>query len=66
MKVNTLEIEWTDTGCVAKATGFKGVMLTCPRCQELLPRDTEHCCGDKKINPIKTKNNLPAKGRAPA
>lgn len=53
MRMNSLEIEWTDTGCVAKATGFKGVMLTCPRCQELLPRDTEHRCGDRLAPPVK-------------
>ena len=47
MKINSLEMEWTDTGCNAKASGFSGVMLTCPRCQELLPRDTEHRCGDQ-------------------
>jgi len=47
MKINSLEMEWTDTGCKAKASGFSGVMLTYPRCQELLPRDTEHRCGDQ-------------------
>ena len=45
MKINILEMEWTDEGCVAKASGFAGVLLTCPRCQELLPRDEEHRCG---------------------
>lgn len=53
LKKNTLEIEWTDKGCVALATGFAGVMLTCPRCQELLPRDTEHRCGDRIAPPVK-------------
>lgn len=53
MKMNTLEMEWTDTGCVAKASGFAGVVLTCPRCQELLPRDIEHRCGDKAALPDK-------------
>lgn len=42
-----LEMEWTDAGCKAKASGFSGAMLTCPRCQELLPRDIEHRCGDQ-------------------
>lgn len=54
MKINTLEMESTDTGCVAKASGFDGVMLTCPRCQALLPRDHEHRCGTavaKKVTP---------------
>lgn len=46
MTINALEMEWTDTGCTAKAFGFAGVLLTCPRCQELLPRDVEHRCGD--------------------
>ena len=45
MKINALEMTWTDEGCVAKATGFSGVLLTCPRCQQALPRDTEHRCG---------------------
>ena len=53
MRMNSLEIEWTNTGCVAKATGFQGVLLTCPRCQEQLPRDTEHRCGDQIAPPVK-------------
>jgi hypothetical protein len=44
-RCNTLTMEWTDDGCVATASGFEGVLLTCPRCQELLPRDVEHRCG---------------------
>jgi hypothetical protein len=51
MRINKLEMEWTDTGCVAVASGFSGVLLTCPRCQELLPRDKEHRCGDAAITP---------------
>jgi hypothetical protein len=47
MKMNVLEMEWTDEGCVAYAEGFDGVILTCPRCQEPLPRDIKHRCGDK-------------------
>ena len=46
MKISTLEMEWTDEGCTAKATGFSGVLLTCPRCGEQLPRDVEHKCGN--------------------
>ena len=54
ISINKLEMEWTDTGCVAKADGFKGVMLTCPRCQALLPKDgTEHRCGDRLAPPAK-------------
>lgn len=53
LKINTLEMEWTDTGCVARASGFSGVMLTCPRCQALLPRDEEHRCGDMLPAPPK-------------
>ena len=53
MRINKLEMEWTDDGCVAKAEGFSGVMLTCPRCQELLPRDEEHRCGDRLPPPLK-------------
>ena len=49
---NTLEMEWTDDGCVALASGFPGVMLTCPRCREALPRDTEHRCGDRLAPPL--------------
>lgn len=47
MNVNKLEMEWTDEGCVARAEGFKGVSLACPRCLEPLPRDREHRCGDR-------------------
>jgi hypothetical protein len=46
MKINTLEMEWTPEGCTAKASGFTGVLLTCPRCGEQLPRDVEHKCGN--------------------
>jgi hypothetical protein len=49
---NNLNMEWDDDGCVAKASGFAGIMLTCPRCQELLPRDAEHRCGDKVIDDV--------------
>ena len=47
LRINNLQIEWDDKGCIAKAEGFEGVMLTCPRCQALLPRDGDHRCGDK-------------------
>jgi hypothetical protein len=47
MNLNTLEMEWTDTGCVAKASGFPGKSLLCPHCGVELPRDMEHRCGDK-------------------
>ncbi|MGA9668380.1 MAG: hypothetical protein WBQ94_04185 [Terracidiphilus sp.] len=46
MKINKLEMEWTDEGCFAIAEGFEGVMLTCPRCQALLPRNAPHICGE--------------------
>jgi hypothetical protein len=49
---NNLDMEWDDDGCVAKASGFAGIMLTCPRCQEVLPRDVEHRCGDKVTETI--------------
>lgn len=58
MKINTLEMEWTDEGCVAKATGVEGILLTCPRCQELLPRDGEHRCGNVAITAKKPKSKL--------
>lgn len=58
IRVNALEMEWTDEGCVAKATGFSGVLLTCPRCQELLPRDTEHRCGNKATAPLKKRKQV--------
>lgn len=60
MKMNILEMEWTDTGCKATASGFAGVLLTCPRCQEPLPRDTPHLCGDqvKTKMEVKTSNNV--------
>ena len=45
MKINALEMEWTDEGCRAVARGFEGVLLTCPRCQEPLPREGVHICG---------------------
>jgi hypothetical protein len=51
--VNKLEIEWTDDGAVARAEGFKGVLLTCPRCWLALPRDQEHRCGDRVVKPVK-------------
>ena len=54
MEINMLEMEWTDTGCKASARGFEGVLLTCPRCQELLPRDGEHRCGDAVISTKKS------------
>jgi hypothetical protein len=53
MKINSLEIEWNEKGCVVKASGFDGVLLTCPRCHELLPRDAEHHCGDRLKAPSK-------------
>ena len=62
MKLNSLEIEWTDTGCRATASGFPNTQLTCPRCQELLPRDTPHLCGDQADQQLatntKTLNNV--------
>ena len=58
MKINTLEIEWTDTGCRATARGFEGVMLSCPRCQDLLPRDGEHVCGDVSAKEKKSSSKL--------
>lgn len=65
IRINKLEIEWTDDGCVAKAEGFSGVLLTCPRCQALLPRDEEHRCGDRVPPPVKirkiNKRKQPAK-----
>lgn len=51
MKINKLEMEWTDEGCFAIADGFEGVMLTCPRCQELLPRNAPHICGKVPTQP---------------
>lgn len=53
IKINKLEMEWTDEGCVAAAEGFEGVMLTCPRCQALLPRGEEHRCGNTLPTPQK-------------
>lgn len=53
MTFNTLKMTWTDEGCVAVATGFAGTMLTCPRCQALLPRDEVHRCGDEVARPAK-------------
>ena len=44
---SVLRMEWTDAGCLAFASGFEGVMLTCPRCHALLPRDESHRCGDR-------------------
>ncbi len=58
MRINTLEMEWTDEACVVKVTGFEGIMLTCPRCQELLPRDSEHCCGNIATTLKKPKSKL--------
>ena len=60
MNINTLEMEWTDTGCKAIASGFPNTQLTCPRCQELLPRGTPHLCGDqvKSVVKAKTHNNV--------
>jgi len=50
---NKLTMEWNDQGGVAMAEGFTGVMLTCPRCQALLPRGEEHRCGDRIAPPVK-------------
>ena len=47
MKINVLEMEWNDEGCVAKASGFKGLYLSCPRYQERLMDGVEHRCGGK-------------------
>lgn len=54
MKINMLQMEWTDEGCVAKASGFSGVELYCPHCKELLPRDSEHRCGDQAKKKLTT------------
>lgn len=51
IRINKLEMTWTEEGCVAKAEGFSGVMLTCPRCQALLPRNEVHRCGDEVLPP---------------
>lgn len=53
IRINRLEIEWTGDGAVARAEGFEGVMLTCPRCQALLPRGEEHRCGDRVAPPVR-------------
>jgi len=58
VKINYLEMEWTDEGCVALAKGFDGVMLTCPRCQASLPRAEEHRCG-KTDGPSSTPRKMP-------
>ena len=52
IRINKLEVEWNGDGCVALASGFSGVVLICPRCQEVLPRDVEHRCGDR-VAPVK-------------
>lgn len=51
IRINKLEMTWTEEGCVAVASGFSGVMLTCPRCQATLPRDEVHRCGDEVVAP---------------
>jgi hypothetical protein len=48
---NILKVEWNDAGCLAFASGFKGVLLSCPRCKEQLPRDADHRCGDR-VTPV--------------
>ena len=61
IRINKLEMAWTDDGCVAVASGFSGVMLTCPRCQALLPRDAEHRCGDEVLPLQKPKSSSRSK-----
>jgi pyruvate-formate lyase-activating enzyme len=51
MKINSLEMEWTDTGCVAKVIGMEGCRLACPRCSEVLASGVEHRCGDAVAQP---------------
>jgi hypothetical protein len=57
MKINTMEMEWTDEGCRAIVTGFTGALLICPRCKELLPRDSEHRCGTFAVKAPKNKRS---------
>lgn len=63
LTINNLQMEWTDEGCVAKADGFSGVLLTCPRCQAQLPRGEEHRCGDRLAPPVGKKKAVKRKPR---
>lgn len=57
MKINSLEVEWTDEGCRAKAHGFERISLACPRCHALLSRGVEHLCGNfpQQTTPVPVK-----------